>query len=56
MKAFDELKMKLATTPIVQTPNWALPFELMCDASDKVVGAILGQRTGRLPNVICYAS
>jgi len=28
----------------------------MCDASDKVVGAILGQRTGRLPNIICYAS
>jgi len=41
MRAFDELKMKLTTTPIVQPPNWALPFELVCDAGDKAVGAVL---------------
>jgi len=56
MQAFDELKMKLTTTPIVQPLNWALPFELMCDASDKAIGAVLGQRTGRVPHVICFAS
>jgi len=28
----------------------------MCDASDKAVGAVLGQRIGRVPHVICYAS
>ena len=56
MKAFDELKMKLITTPVVQRQNWAIAFELMCDASDKGVWAVLGQRPGRVPHVICYAS
>ena len=54
--AFDQLKLKLATTPIVQPPNWALLFELMCGASDKVVGAVLGQRARKVPHVIYYAS
>ena len=53
---FDKLKMKLTTTPIVQPSNWALPFELMYDASHKAVGAVLRQITGRVPHVICYAS
>ena len=56
MRAFDQLKLKLTTSPIVQPPNWALPFELMCDASDKAVGAVLGQRVGKVPHVIYYAS
>jgi len=55
-RAFDQLKLKLTTTPIVQPPNWSLPFELMCDASDMAVGAILGQRVGKVPHVINYAS
>jgi len=40
MRAFDQLKLKLKLTTsfIVQPRNWALPFELMCDASDKAVG------------------
>ena len=37
-------------------PNWALPFELMCDASDKAVGAVLGERVGKVPHVIYYTS
>jgi len=56
MRAFDQLKLKLNTSPIVQLPNWALPFELMCDASDKVVRAVLGQRVGGKPYVIYYTS
>jgi len=55
-RAFDQLKLKLTTTPIVQTPNWSLPFELICDVSDKTGGAILGQRVGKVPHVIYYAS
>ncbi|CAN6566272.1 unnamed protein product [Malus baccata var. baccata] len=37
-------------------PDWTLPFELMCDASDYAVGAVLGQRHDKLPHVIYYAS
>ena len=55
-RAFDQLKLKFTTTPIVQPPNSALPFELMCDASDKAARAILGHRVGNVPHVIYYAS
>ncbi|RVW61979.1 Retrovirus-related Pol polyprotein from transposon opus [Vitis vinifera] len=41
---FEELKRLLTTAPIVRRPNWDLPFEVMCDASDQAMGAILGQR------------
>ena len=40
----------------MQSPNWALPFELMCDASDYTVDPVLGQRKEGKPYVICYAS
>jgi hypothetical protein len=41
-EAFETLKKALTTAPIVQPPDWNLPFEIMCDASDFAVGAILG--------------
>ena len=44
MTAFEEIKNKLIEAPIVVTPTWNKPFEIMCDASDFAVGAILGQR------------
>nr|XP_028961481.1 LOW QUALITY PROTEIN: uncharacterized protein LOC103409283 [Malus domestica] len=56
VEAFKKLKTLLTTAPIVAAPNWSLPFELMCDASDYAVGAVLGQRTDNLPQVIYYAS
>ncbi|GJX90580.1 DNA-directed DNA polymerase [Tanacetum coccineum] len=40
-KAFDLLKEKLTCAPVIVRPNWNLPFELMCDASDFVVGSVL---------------
>ena len=39
---FEELKAYLTTTPIVRAPDWHLPFEVMYDASDLAVGAVLG--------------
>ncbi|RDX71946.1 Retrovirus-related Pol polyprotein from transposon 17.6, partial [Mucuna pruriens] len=39
-----ELKSRLTSAPILQAPNWDLPFELMCDASNSALGAVLGQR------------
>ncbi|GJW92636.1 reverse transcriptase domain-containing protein [Tanacetum coccineum] len=41
-KAFKTLKEKLKNTPIMVSPNWSLPFGLMCDASDYIIGAMLG--------------
>ncbi|XP_070002921.1 uncharacterized protein [Nicotiana sylvestris] len=59
--SFDEClknldKYKLRTTPIITAPNWSLPFELMCDASDVAVGAFLGQRVNKMFHPIYYAS
>nr|XP_027109420.1 uncharacterized protein LOC113729309 [Coffea arabica] len=54
--AFERLKKELISAPIITSPDWSLPFELMCDASDYAVGAVLGQKKeGRL-HVIYYAS
>nr|GEU31684.1 reverse transcriptase domain-containing protein [Tanacetum cinerariifolium] len=41
--AFDTLKKKLTEAPILVVPEWNLPFELMCDASDFAIGTVLGQ-------------
>ena len=38
LKSFNILKKALISAPIIQPPNWSLPFEIMCDASDYVVG------------------
>ena len=46
----------LTTTLIMQAPNRSLQFELMCDASDSMVGAVLGQRKDKKSYVIYYAS
>ena len=56
LKAFEQLKAMLTSTPTIQPPNWEEPFEIMCDASDYAVGAFLGQRVNRLPHIVCYAS
>ena len=56
MLAFAMLKEKLTSTPIVIAPDWELPFELKCNASDYVVGAVLGQRKRKVLHAIYYAS
>ncbi|KAK1650225.1 hypothetical protein QYE76_068030 [Lolium multiflorum] len=55
-EAFETLKKALTTAPVVEPPDWNLPFEIMCDASDFAVGAVLGQRVDKKLNVIHYAS
>jgi hypothetical protein len=44
LAAFQTLKSALVSAPIIQPPDWSQPFEIMCDASDYAVGAVLGQR------------
>ena len=46
----------LSTAPIIQRPDWTFHFEIMCDASNYAVGAVLGQRINKQPHVIHYAS
>ncbi|CAN6695152.1 unnamed protein product [Malus baccata var. baccata] len=55
-KAFKHLKEMLTSAPIIRPPDWSIPFELMCDASDYALGAVLGQRKNKQPHVIYYAS
>nr|GEW69133.1 reverse transcriptase domain-containing protein [Tanacetum cinerariifolium] len=56
IKAFQTLKKKLTEAPILIALNWDLPFELMCDASDFAIGAVLGQRHKKHFRPIHYAS
>ncbi|RDY13721.1 Retrovirus-related Pol polyprotein from transposon 17.6, partial [Mucuna pruriens] len=58
IEAFQELKNRLTSAHILQAPNWQLPFELMCDASNLALGAVLGQRVGvgKPVHMIAYVS
>ena len=55
-KTFDKLKELLTSTLVIRPPDWNVPFEIMCDASDYVVGEVLGQRIGKASHAIYYAS
>ncbi|BBN70124.1 hypothetical protein Prudu_1437S000200 [Prunus dulcis] len=55
-EALEKLIKMLTSTPVMQPPDWSMPFEIMCDASDGAIGAVLGQRKDKKPVVICYAS
>ncbi|RDX85656.1 Retrovirus-related Pol polyprotein from transposon 17.6, partial [Mucuna pruriens] len=58
VEAFQELKTRLTSAPILEAPNWDYPFELICDTSNSILGAILGQKTraGKQAHVIVYVS
>ena len=55
-EAIDTLKSKLVTAPILKGPNWALPFHIHTDASNKEIGAALGQIDEKLPYAIYFIS
>ena len=55
-QAFNRLKNELVNAPIMVAPDWDLPFELMCDASDFSIGAMLGKRREKYFQSIYYAS
>ncbi|GKF06541.1 reverse transcriptase domain-containing protein [Tanacetum coccineum] len=56
IEAFNILKKKLTKASIFVSPDWDLPFEIRCDASDYAVGAVLGQRKTKHFQPIHYAS
>ena len=56
LAAFHTLKKALISAPIIQPLDWTLPFEIMWDASDYAVGAVLDQTKDKKHHVIAYAS
>ncbi|XP_075104692.1 uncharacterized protein LOC142178840 [Nicotiana tabacum] len=56
MIAFDTLKEKLSIAPVVVSPDWSQPFEVMCDASDTLIRSVLGQRKDKIFHPIYYTS
>jgi hypothetical protein len=56
LAAFRTLKSVLVSAPIIQPPDWSQPFEIMCDASDYAIGAVLGQRKEGRVHTVYYAS
>ncbi|XP_073137485.1 uncharacterized protein [Henckelia pumila] len=56
LQAFEFLREILVTAPVLTSPDWDLPFEVMCNASDLAVGVVLGQRIDKVFRTIYYAS
>ena len=54
--SFEEIKSRLITTLIMATPDWNKEFEIMCNASDYAMGAVLGQRTEKIFRAKYYGS
>jgi hypothetical protein len=54
--AFEMLKQKISTAPILRGPNWSLPFHICTDASDIALGVVLGQRENQVPYAIYFFS
>nr|GFA18052.1 reverse transcriptase domain-containing protein [Tanacetum cinerariifolium] len=50
IQAFQTLKKKLTEAPILIAPNWDLPFELMCDASNFAIENLAPNHLSRLEN------
>ena len=56
LQAFNAIKEKLILAPVMIVLDWSQPFEVMCDASDFAIGAVLGQKQDKLFRAIYYAS
>ena len=54
-KAFEEIKSRLVEAPIMEKPDWNKEFEIMCDATDFAMGAVLGHKYEKMFKAIYYA-
>eukprot|EP00253_Pinus_taeda_P036360 PITA_36360 len=55
-QAFLKLKGCVSSTPVLRGPNWELSFHIATDASDIIVGSVLGQLEDKKPYAIYYIS
>jgi hypothetical protein len=55
LHAFHTLKKALIAVPIIRPPDWFMPFEILCNAGDYVVGAVLGQTKDKKQHLIANA-
>ena len=55
-EAFEEIKFRLVEAPIMAKPYWYREFEIICDASDFAMGAVLGQKDEKVFKAIYYDS
>jgi len=53
---FETIKKALISAPIIQTPDWSLPFEIMCDANDYAIRAVHSQTKDKKHHAITYTS
>ncbi|GMP36733.1 hypothetical protein CsSME_00008757 [Camellia sinensis var. sinensis] len=56
LKPLKHIERPLLPPPIMKSPDWSLPFEIICDASNYAVGAVLGQKVNKALYAIYYAS
>jgi hypothetical protein len=56
LQSFHTLKKALISAPVIEPPDWHLPFEFMCDASDYAIGLVLGQSKDKNHYAISYTS
>ena len=54
--SFEEIKSRLVEAPIMAKPDWNREFEIMCDASDFAMGAVLGHKDEKVFKAIYYAN
>ena len=44
------------SVPIIISPDWSKPFDVMCDGSEVALGVALGQKMDKILHTIYYAS
>ncbi|XP_073317235.1 uncharacterized protein [Primulina huaijiensis] len=54
--AYDNIKERLVTALLLMAPDWDMPFEVTCDASDTAVATVLGHSRNKVFHAIYYAS
>ena len=54
--SFEEIKSRLVEASIMAKPDWNKEFEIMCDASDYAMGAVLGHKANKMFRAIYYSS